>query len=355
MSILGKYASRLPPVQPEFRCSMGEGNTPLLPSRVIGPELGLSQLYFKCEHQNPTGSYKDRYIALHLSLLRQAGATLTLGTSSGNTGSSLAAFSARYGLPCYLFVCERTPAGKLMQMRAHGAHVYRVKDFCITQEMTSATMHRLAELSSHFNTSATISAFRFSPEGMNGVKTLGYEIAEQIEAKHVFAPGGGCGLYVATARGLREASAATPPRAHIVQPTTNDTVVTSLRAGSDRARPVNTTTRISGLAVQEVYDGHDAIAEAHATGGTGFLIEDEDAWTWQRELLLKEGVWVEPAGAVALAGLAVAVKEGVVKRDEPAVCILTGHGFKDPASALPPDQEENPMITYNDIEKVLGL
>src|SRR5688572_13323075 len=101
MSIFTRYAARLPSVGDEFRCTLGEGNTPLVRSRVIGPQLGLENLFFKCEHQNPTGSYKDRFLALELSLLRQSGAKFVCGTSSGNTGSSLAAFAARYQMPCF--------------------------------------------------------------------------------------------------------------------------------------------------------------------------------------------------------------------------------------------------------------
>lgn len=354
MSILARYASRLPAVREEFRCTLGEGGTPLVPSRAIGPSLGLKHLWFKCEHQNPTGSYKDRFIALELSLLRQAGAAVVVGTSSGNTGSSLSAFAARYAIPCHLFVCERTPAGKLLQMRAHGARVYRVKDFCVTPEATDAGMRALDAAARKLGTKPVISAFAFSAEGMKGVGTLGHEIAEQLQAGHVFLPGGGCGLFTAVARAFVE-HPLPRPRVHIVQPRLNDTVVTPLREGKDRARSVNTTTRISGLAVQEVYDGHAAITAARATGGAGFLIEDDDAWRWQRELMLKEGLWVEPAGAVSVAGLKRAVEEGVVKADEPVVCVLTGHGFKDPASAALAFKGEEPTIPVTEIAKVLGV
>lgn len=354
MSILARYASRLPAIGEEFRCTLGEGATPLVESRMIGPALGLKRLYFKCEHQNPTGSYKDRYIAVEMSLLRQRGATLVMGTSSGNTGSSLAAFAARYGLPCHLFVCERTPAGKLLQMRAHGARVYRVKDFCVTAEATAKCMRRLEAVARQLDTKPVISAFTFSPDGMRGVESMSYEILESLKPAHVFVPGGGCGLYVAVARGFL-AGAKPCPRVHIVQPQLNDTVVTPLRTGCERARPVSTTTRISGLAVQQVYDGHDAIAVARATQGTGFLIDDGDAWHWQRELLSKEGIWVEPAGAVSMAGLSVAVREGVLGPDEPVVCILTGHGFKDPASAAMAFDGEEPTIAVEEIAAKMGV
>jgi threonine synthase len=313
-------------------------------------------LFFKCEHQNPTGSYKDRFLALELSLLRQSGARFVCGTSSGNTGSSLAAYAARYDMPCYLFVCEKTPVGKLLQMRAHGAKVFRVKDFCVSREVSTLVMNGLRQLAINHGTRATISAFAFAPEGMQGVQTIAYETSLQLsaidlKAAHFFAPGGGCGLFLAIARGFAALGEST--RCHIVQPRLNDTVVSAMRAGSDRAVESETTTTISGLAVPQVLDGHHAIEAARNSGGTGFLIEDEDALFWQRELLQKEGIWVEPAGAVALAGLAKAIEEGVLSPDEPAVCVLTGHGFKDPVSAEAACPDEQSMIAAEDIARVL--
>jgi threonine synthase len=358
MSIFSRYSHLLPEVGQEFRCTLGEGSTPLLASRAIGPALGLENLSFKCEHQNPTGSYKDRFLALELSLLRQSGAKFVCGTSSGNTGSSLAAFAARYQMPCFLFVCERTPAGKLLQMRAHGARVFRVRNFCVSREVTVQVMEKLAHLAAQNHTRATISAFHYAPEGMKGVQTIAYEIADYLskgglEDAQVFAPGGGCGLYLAIARGFLELGATA--RVHIVQPRLNDTVVTALQEGSDQARNSSTTTMISGLAVPQIIDGHAAIQAARAVNGNGVLIEDEDALHWQKELLLKEGIWVEPAGAVSVAGMAKAIEKGLVDRQAPVVCVLTGHGFKDPASAQAACIEEQPMIEVDEMASVLSL
>ncbi len=356
MSILERYGARLPQVGKEFHCSLGEGNTPLLASRVIGPELGLKNLFFKCEQQNPSGSYKDRFVALELSLLRQSGARYVVATSSGNTGSSLAAFAARYNVPCHLFVCEKTPSGKLLQMKAHGAKVYRVRGFCLCRETSQQVMDELHAITKRDNSRPAISAFSFAPEGMQGVSTIAFEIEEQLEniglqAGHVFVPGGGCGLHLAISRGF--ASGKTSPRVHLVQPRLNDTAASAIREGRETATPSSTTTTISGLAVPQVLDGDAAIAAARQNGGNGFLIEDSDAFYWQQKMLREEGVWIEPAGAVSIAGLAAAVREGAIDTEEPIVCVLTGHGFKDPASALPQDEAET-MIEPDDIANLLS-
>src|SRR5687768_11379646 len=115
------------PCAPETPISLGEGNTPLVPSRWIGPRFGLRRLYFKLEQTNPTGSYKDRFAARLVSLLRAGGHTLCLGTSSGNAGAAMAAYSAAAGIACILCVPDDAPEAKLTQIRAYGAHVVRVR------------------------------------------------------------------------------------------------------------------------------------------------------------------------------------------------------------------------------------
>src|SRR5215216_3019326 len=121
------YRESLPPLADYAVGDLGQGFTPLVRSRTIGPALGLHDLFFKLEHLNPTGSYKDRFAGLAVALAKHGGATSCLGTSSGNTGAARAAF----GLTCNLFVSENAPPGKLTQMQAYGARVLRVRNFGI--------------------------------------------------------------------------------------------------------------------------------------------------------------------------------------------------------------------------------
>jgi threonine synthase len=102
-----------------------------------------------------------------------------------------------------------------------------------------------------------------------------------------------------------------------------------LREGLDRAREVACTTKISGLQVPSVLDGHDVIAACRASGGTGHLVRDEDVWDVQARLAREEGVFCEPAGAVSIAGALAAIRAGEVARDATICCIVTGTGFKD--------------------------
>lgn len=316
------------------KLSMLEGNTPLIPSLRIGPRLGFRDLRFKWEGANPSGSYKDRFAAAAVDRMIREGIVLCLGTSSGNTGAALAAYCARAGILCAMAIVEGAPEGKLLQMQAYGARLIRIQGFGVNPEHTISVMEGLRALASEVSASLEISAYRFSPHGMSGVESLGKELAKQTEGRSVsvFSPAGGGGLTLAVARGL----VASGSRAvvHCVQPSGNDTMVSALRDESSRARAVNSTTEISGLQVGSVLDGDAVIAACRASGGTGFLVEDQEVFAWQDCLAKEEGIFSEPAGAVALAGAVRAAREGAIDLEQTVVCIVSGCGFKDGAGLL---------------------
>jgi threonine synthase len=164
---------------------------------------------------------------------------------------------------------------------------------------------------------------------MAGVQTISYEIAEALpEARfNVFSPAGGGGLTLAVAKGVERLGVAA--RVHCVQPSGNDTIASPLRTGAINAVAVESKTEISGLQVGGVLDGDDVIAACRRLGGQGYCVEDDAVWAWQARLAREEGVFAEPAGAVALAGLAEAVARKEVDPDEHIVCLVTGSGFKD--------------------------
>lgn len=342
--------------------SLGEGNTPLIRSRNIGPSLGMDQLYFKLETANPSGSYKDRFAAVAISQVLADKGSLCLGTSSGNTGAALAAYAALAGIPCKIAIVDGAPKGKLKQMRAYGAKLWMIKGFGKEAGLTEEVFEKLRELGRNNNTHIQVSAFKFCPVSMKGVASISFEIADEIRnAEHVFVPAGGGGLALAIAKGFftwREHHLDfTLPRVHCVQPKGNDTIAGSLSHGSKRAKAVpKSTTMISGLQVASVIDGDETIKACAATGGTGVLVGDEQVYQCQQLLAVKEGIYAEPAGAVALAGLRRALENGEIKPHEKAVCIITGSGFKDPAST---DEmiKNNPVSYLNSVgemEKYLG-
>jgi threonine synthase len=305
--------------------TLGEGNTPLVESVRIGAMLGLRQLYFKLESCNPTGSYKDRFIAAEISRLLRAGAEACVATSSGNTGASLAAACARFGLLCTVVVNQNTPEGKLAQMQAHGARILKVQNFVTDPAVTRQAL----EILEASGVPLVVSAYRYCPEGMAGVETLAGEIERQAPepVRHVLVPVGGGGLYVAMARGMK-----TKARLHAVQPAGCPTLVGAFDRGDDRVIAVHSTTRISGLSVPFDIDVSQALRLLRACSGLGIAVTDEEVWEAQRMLLQLEGIYCEPAGAAALAGLRRLTRRRVIQPHELTVCLVTGNGFKDPES-----------------------
>lgn len=340
ISPLAAYARFLPTFQSGSILTVGEGWTPLIRSQSLGPRLGIDNLWFKLEQTNPSGSYKDRFTVGEVSLMRGRGQSMCIATSSGNTGSSLAAVCARAGFRCVIFLTEQTPSGKLTQMRAHGAVLFRVRGFGTSAQGSAAVFDGLADLSSKLDIPLIISAYKYCPVGMEGVKTIAFEIVDQLGAipSDVFVPIGAGGLYSAVARGFLDVVAergrdVVSPRIHGVQPVGNDTVVSAWAEGSDQPRSIESTTAISGLAVPTDIDGSRALKLLRATRGTGVLVDDEFVWEVQQDLARNEGIYVEPAGAVSVAGFVRAVRDRGFRPDDSVVCVLTGHGFKDPMAA----------------------
>ncbi|HAD58789.1 MAG TPA: threonine synthase [Planctomycetaceae bacterium] len=333
-----RWAEHLAPVPEAARITLGEGDTPLIRSRRIGPSAGLSNLFLKLETGNATGSYKDRFAFTAISHMVAQGKTNCVATSSGNTGAALAAYCAAAGIRCRIAIVEGAPVGKLKQMMAYGAEIVRIREFGMDAGVTQDVFDRLERLGQREDSAMQVSAFVYSPEGMSGVQTVAFELASQSETSidHVFCPAGGGGMCVAVARGFQRLNESEQlwniPAVHCVQPEGNNTIAGPLRNGNEQAQDVACTTQVSGLQVASVVDGHLAVSECRATGGNGHLVTDESVWDIQRRLSREEGVFCEPAGAVALTGAIRAVQQGELDPDAVIVCMVTGSGFKDPAA-----------------------
>lgn len=333
-----RYAEHLPEVAPAHRITLGEGQTPLVPSRRIGPSVGLEGLHFKLDNCNPTGSFKDRFAVMAVSEMRARGAKFCLATSSGNTGSALSAACAVAGLACYIAVVEGAPTNKLRNMQVYGARIYTVRGFGRDPQVSAAVMERLRRLCQERQGGLQISCYALSPIGMAGCETIAYELAEQLDGTvdHVFTQAGGGGMTLAVARGFRRlhgrGGVSREPASHCVQPVGNDTIAGPLRRGEERAQEVTCTTAVSGLQVPNVLDGDEVIRVCRATGGNGHPVTDEEIFEAQRRLAREEGILTEPAGATALAGVLSAARRGELRRHERVVCTITGIGFKDEKS-----------------------
>jgi threonine synthase len=263
-----------------------------------------------------------------------------VATSSGNTGASLAAYCAAAGIECLIAIVEGAPEGKLQQMLAYGAKLYRIRGFGTDPGITAEAMHTVRRLGSQPGSAVQVSAYVYSPLGMGGVKTISYELAEQLGPRigHVFCPAGGGGMVLAAARGfddlVRAGELPKSPRVEVVQPAGNDTFAGPLRDGAAEGREVRCTSKISGLQVPNVLDGTEAMRACRVNGGSGHTVTDEEVWETQGRLAREEGIFCEPAAATALAGALRAAREGRLDPDATVVCVVTGSGFKDPASVL---------------------
>lgn len=354
-----KYFDSLPLRDQRNIASLGEGNTALVRSSQVGASLGLDNLYFKLEFQNPTGSYKDRFASMAASLMVEENRRNMLATSSGNTGSALAGYAARFGFDLDLYVLETVSQQKLVQARAYGATVIRVRKLGVTRDGPNSVVGRLKARSQTSEAVLLVSATVISPREMAGVKTISFEICEQLEGApdHVFVPIGGGGLFFQCYQGFREWFEAGRidrlPRMHAAQPLGCATVAGPLSRHEKRAEAVTCTSEISGLQVASVLDAQLAVDGVLASQGSGQVMSDQEIYAWQRRLIREEGIYTEPAGATALAGLASAVRQGLVQQQEKIVCLVTGGGFKhlESIGAL---LKDSPMPLIN-VEEIQAL
>jgi threonine synthase len=291
-----------------------------------------------------------------------------------------------------LCVPEDAPAAKLTQIRVYGARPLRVRGMVGSPAALRTVFDRLRAITAARGMPLGVSAYACSPQAMAGIESLGRELLAAFDTPpdRVFVPVGGGGLLVATARGLRagggegapaedrdaghngqathgqgaqgarggspepEPGAAT--KVHAVQAEGNDTLVGALHAGETHAREVTTSARISGLAVPLDLDATAAMNAVRASGGDAHLVDDALVWEVQAHLARHEGLYVEPAGAVSVAGVWRAAEQGQIGTGERVVCVLTGHGFKDAAAAQRMAERESAaglVVSPVDIDQVL--
>jgi threonine synthase len=325
-----RYADLLPVRLPDAVVSLGEGDTPLVPATGPGlSSLPVGTIHMKAEHRNPTGSFKDRIAAVATALIRQEGLAGAVGTSSGNGGAAIAAYGARAGFPVILFTTSGIVDGKLEQILAHGGRTHVVEH--MGTGSTSGVAPTIAALAAEAGWLPFLTGHLYMPEAMRGAETIAFELSEQMpDLDAVYVPVGGGGLLGSIYRGYRRLGGRIP-RIVGVQPAGCPTFRRAA-AGHLDALPDPVTTTISGLQVAVLFD-HGGLAAIEAGHGRVLEVTDEQAWEAQRLLAREEGMFVEPAGATALAGLLSDTDEGRIEPDAEVAVILSGAGHKDPVSA----------------------
>lgn len=349
------YAERLPRIAEQHRVTLGEGNAPLVRSSRIGETIGIPNLYFKLESLNPTGSYKDRIAALMLSLAREHGKDACIGTTSGNAGASIAAYAARAGIPYHVYVQENIVPSKLEQILVHRAQVYRVKGMGFDPHIGTQVFETVLAKAKANNWEPAVTAFAYAPLAMEAVKTISYEIREQLGAPDaVFVPVGGGGLFAGIHKGFAdlhaEGAIARLPRMAACQSAGCANLANAWKQGLSKPLPGGSTSLISGIQVSSPPDADLVFAALKESRGNAYALQDEDTWLWQERLAVEEGIFCEPAGAIGLAGAAKAAREGTIGPDDKVVIVVTGAGFKDvQRTKAMTDQIQVPFIEANDM------
>ena len=323
--IFDKYAALLPVTPNTPMVTLGEGGTPLVRSRRIGPELGLAGLYFKLEYANPTGSFKDRGMVMAVAKAIEHGATSLLCASTGNTSASAAAYAARYGIPSYVVVPSgRIAMGKLAQAVAHGAEIVAVDGsfddaFRIARELAERPGVALVN--------------SVNPYRIEGQKTAAFEIVDDLgDAPDLLCiPVGNAGNITAYWRGfseyLRLERSSKRPQMWGFQANGAAPLVLGHPVGNPET--IATAIRIGNPAS---WDG--AISAREESGGVIDAVTDDEILAAYRRLAAEEGLFCEPASAASVAGLLKRAVGGASLAGLTAVCILTGHGLKDPDTAM---------------------
>lgn len=320
--------------------SMGEGGTPLVRSRVIGPSLGLNDLFFKLESCNPTGSFKDRIAYLIASQCVGSGVRTILTITSGNAGAAIAAYAARAGLNCVVLYIADAPASKRLQMHAFGSTILLLTGLQDDPENLNRAFAAAFALGEKHSWRVTVMSHFYDPLCVEAYKTIAFEICDELAPRTpaaVYFPVGGGGLFAANWKGFREylkmGRIARVPTLIAVQPASAASVAAGLAKSADDAIPVEARSRISGVNASYTSDGSLVIRALRETGGHCCCPTDEEVYRAQMRLAREEGIFAEPAGALALAGLLKDIESGRTPVVHPVVCLVSSAGFKDRESA----------------------
>lgn len=324
--IIEEYRKFLPVGDQTPLVSLQEGNTPLIPAiRLAKKVCPGRELFLKIEGANPTGSFKDRGMTMAVSKAMENNAKGLMCASTGNTSASAAAYAAKAGLPAYVVVpAGKIALGKLTQALMHGAQVIQIEgNFDQALTIVKALCEETAiELVNSVN-----------PFRLEGQKTAAMEVCDQLGFAPVIhaLPVGNAGNITAYWRGYREykeagqtqglprmfgfqAEGAAPLiRGHVVE--SPQTVASAIRIGN----PASWT-----FAMQAVDESHGCL----------HMVSDEEILQAYQMVACEEGVFCEPASAASIAGIYKLNREGLLPQEGVIVCTLTGHGLKDPDTAL---------------------
>jgi threonine synthase len=307
---------------------LGTGFTPLVRARNLGTVLGLDRLYVKNDTVNPSGSFKDRNVAVATNFALSYGFDTLACSSTGNLAGSVAAYAARAGLRGLVFIPAGLEPTKVGAASAYGATIVEV-------DGTYDDVNRLCvELADQYRWA--IVNVNLRPFYSEGSKTLAFEVVEQLgwqPPDHIVVPVAAGSLLAKTAKAFQELvgvglvdSVAT--RIHAAQAQGCAPVSTAIQQGLDQITPVRADSIAKSLAIGNPADGRYAARAVRASGGWGTACEESSIQAGMALLAETEGILSEPAGGVVVAGLRQLIEQGRIRRDQSVVICITGNGLK---------------------------
>lgn len=327
-----RYGPLLPTLLEKEEVSLGEGNTPLLHARRLGERIGLPNLFIKNEGQNPTGSFKDRPTAVGVSMALTFGLKTVTVSSTGNAGASLAAYAARAGLHALIFVTDRTPPAKLVQMVLYGARV-------VTVQGSLSDAYWLARNASVEWDWMNLTSTFLSPYGVEGDKTVAYELYQQLGGAPdwIIVPVSVGPLLVGIYKGYQDLKKLglieRLPRMVAAQSSACAPIARAYQHGDEYVRPWEglTDTVAGGIAdplIGYEQDGTYTLRVIRNSNGAATASTDVEILEATQTLARDEGIFSEPTGAVSLAALNQLKNNPSFDPEQVVVCLVTGHGLK---------------------------
>lgn len=322
--LIERYREFLPVGDGTPIVSLGEGGTPLVPLPRLSDRLGI-ELHAKFEGMNPTGSFKDRGMCMAITKAVEEGARAVICASTGNTSASAAAYAARAGITAAVVIPEgKIAAGKLAQALIYGAQVLSLDgsfDDALTVVRELADRHPIALVNS-------VNEYR-----IDGQRTAAFEVCDDLgDAPDALCiPVGNAGNISAYWLGFQQYREAERSRSLPRMYGTQAAGAAPLVLGHTVERPETVATAIR---IGNPARGEQALAAMSDSGGNVMAATDDEILAAYRLLAAEEGIFCEPASAASLAGAIKRVESGDLRPGDRVVCVLTGHGLKDPDTAI---------------------